>query len=196
MADRKQNTGSSGREGYGDDAGTRVGRPDAGGTDERSVDKQMARLSDSSADERGIEGSALSGSERDWRSGRHAAGGGSTEEGLESGGEAVRGLHEAQEQGGAGSGREWQGASGKSTGNTRGGAMGASGESSASGNPGRSGSEPLEGRTNEHQGGYGGQGGSPRTSSDSRGSKDPQVGATGRDQHGGMSKPNKDNVGG
>ena len=198
MSDRKQNSGKSGREGFGDDAGTRVGRPDAGSTDERSTDQQMARLSKDSADERGIEGSALGGSERDWKSGRQAAGSGGTESGLETGGEAVRGVHEMQEQGGAGSGKEWQGASGKnkSTGNTRGGSGGASGESSASGNPGRSGSEPLKGRTNEHQGGYGGQGGSPRTSSDNRGSNDPQVGATGRDQQGGMSTPNKDNVGG
>ena len=192
MSDRKQNSGKSGREGFGDDAGTRVGRPDAGSTDERSTDQQMARLSKESADERGIEGAALGGSERDWKSGRHAAGGEGTESGMETGSEAARGVHEMQEQGASG---KSSGKSTKSTGNTRAGAGGASGESSASGSPGRSGSEPL-GRTNEHQGGYGGQGGSPRTSSDSRGSNDPEVGATGRDQQGGMSTPNKDTVGG
>lgn len=43
------------------------------------------------------------------------------------------------------------------------------GRSSASDNAAdRQGSEPLEGRTEEHVGGYGGKGGAPRTSSDKR----------------------------
>ena len=46
------------REGFGDDAGTRVGRPDSGAPDDRS----MARLSEN-ADDRGIEGAVLAGSE-------------------------------------------------------------------------------------------------------------------------------------
>ena len=159
------------REGFGDDLGTRVGRPDAGGTDDRS----MARLSEN-ADDRGIEGAVLAGSDNPSgspggteRGTRPASGGrsstradGSSMEGQtldhsqraqsgmpqsgESGvgGEANRGVEGAKVQGGTDEegGRSQQGD--------------------------RSGSEPLEGRRSEHKPSYGGEGGDPRTSSDQR----------------------------
>ena len=156
--DERESGKQGGREGFGDDGGTRVGRPDAGGTDERS----MARLSEN-ADDRGLEGGVLDesqGARSEMRAdgsdmsggtsgGRGAAGSGQTldhvqraqsgtpERSTGAGAEAAEGMHDTKD---------------------------ARGANDAS----RAGSEPLEGRTQEHKPSYGGEGGAPRTSSDQR----------------------------
>lgn len=162
MDEREKQRDASGREGFGDDGGTRVGRPDAGRTDERS----MARLSEN-ADDRGIEGavldesqasraerradgSAMSGREHAGTSGGGAdtldhaqrAQSGTPERGTGMGAEGAQGVHHAQ--------------------STR----GTSQESVERSD--RAGSEPLAGRGREHKPSYGGEGGEPRTSSDQR----------------------------
>ncbi|MFL5577853.1 MAG: hypothetical protein ACJ79S_18010 [Gemmatimonadaceae bacterium] len=167
------------REGFGDDAGTRVGRPDperAGSLDDRSV----ARLSEN-ADDRGIEGAVLAGSDnprgsegqRGTESGsrsatradgsRMDAGRGETldhtqraESGM--GGEANQGVHGAQRD-------QPDSRSSDSPSAPRGADIPRGTDEHA---PERSGSEPLRGRQSEHQSGYGGEGGTPRTSSDRR----------------------------
>ena len=161
--DDKQKRGGAGREGFGDDGGARVGRPDAGRTDERSVDKSMARLSDS-ASEGGLEGGVLDeaskgGKRSDTRAdgsfmagrtvdetdgqtldkAQRAQSGTPARESGADGAEAARGVHGAQAQ------------------------RGTSGEKND-----RAGSEPLEDRKSEHKGSYGGEGGAARTSSDQR----------------------------
>ena len=129
---------SSAREGFGDDMGTRVGRPDSGQSD------GSARLA-SQSDDRGIEGSILDDSEQS----RKAKSGQSTGAGAE----GAQSINNAES---------------KPSGSTRGGSGGASAERSQKPSGDRTGSEPIEGRTHEHQGGYGGKGGAPRTSSNER----------------------------
>ena len=159
--DERDKRQDSGREGFGDDGGTRVGRPDAGDTDERS----MARLAHN-ADDRGIEGGSLEASQGA-RSDRRADGseftqgaqGGSGGTGAAGGG---RTLDHAQ--------RAQSGTPERSTGAGAEAAEGVHDTKDARGanDADRSGSEPLEGRAKEHKPSYGGEGGSPRTSSDQR----------------------------
>ena len=162
------------REGFGDDMGTRVGRPDRPNTDDRS----MARLSGESADDHGsrIEGSILDDDGQGSRSRTRADGssmdaaggrtldhtqraesgtpersGGASATGADSGmgGEANRGVHASQ---GRGASVERGTDEGQGTN---------AGDASK-------GSEPLDGRKSEHKPSYGGEGGAPRTSSDQR----------------------------
>lgn len=166
------------REGFGDDMGTRVGRPDAGSADDRS----MARLSEN-ADDRGLEGAALDGAGQGGRSSTRADGssmegdtldhsqraqsgmaqegskGGSQGRPTGAGGEANRGVEGANVRGGT---DEQGGSSGSKSG------AGAGVNQGDRGQGDRAGSEPLSGRKNEHKGSYGGEGGEPRSSSDQR----------------------------
>jgi hypothetical protein len=168
------------REGLGDDMGTRIGRPDpasAGALDDRS----MARLSEN-ADDRGIEGAVLAGSDdprgsqgpRGAESGSRTSaradgssmdtGGGET---LDHAQRAESGTPERGSPSGIG-GEANQGVHGaqRSRQGSPGGAKIERGTDEQS--PDRPGSEPLRGRQSEHESGYGGEGGSPRTSSDRR----------------------------
>lgn len=157
----RADTGMSGRQGYGDDGGARIGSPDAGRADERSTnssgstDDNMARLGRSTGGADAIEGSILDGDDaaRGGRSEMRADGSsmtggtldkaqraqsGTPERGSGAGAEAAQGVHSRQ------------------------------GGQSAPRTDDRSGSEPLEGRGREHKPSYGGEGGEPRTSSDQR----------------------------
>lgn len=167
------------REGFGDDMGTRVGRPDSGGTDDRS----MARLGEN-ADDRGLEGAVLDGaSGREGQPGGTGRGGrsatradGSSMEGdtLDHSQRAQSGMSQggSSQSGSRGSGAEAN--RGVEGANVRGGTDEQGGSSRSGVNQGdrgqgdRAGSEPLTGRQNEHKGSYGGEGGEPRTSSDQR----------------------------
>jgi hypothetical protein len=193
--DRKQsrNEGGQGnerdepaREGFGDDMGTRVGRPDPASADALD-DRSAARLSDS-ADDRGLEGAILAGSDNPTGSP------GRTETGARSGersstradGSSLEGtgrgetLDHTQR---AESGTPERGALSGMGGEANQGVHGAqrnqrAGQGAPDGariergtdeqSPDRSGSEPLRGRQNEHRPSYGGEGGAPRTSSDQR----------------------------
>ena len=165
------------REGFGDDMGTRVGRPDAGNADDRS----MARLSEN-ADERGLEGAALGGSsnpggspggtEQGERTSTRADGSSMEGDTLDHAQRAQSGMSRGA---GAEANRGVEGANVQGGTDERGGSKGGSGSGSGSGvNQGdrgqgdRAGSEPLTGRQSEHKGSYGGEGGDPRTSSDER----------------------------
>ena len=166
------------REGFGDDMGTRVGRPDPGATDDRS----MARLSEN-ADDRGIEGAVLAGSDNPGGSP------GGTERGSRpssSGGERSRTRADGSSMDGEGqtldhaqraqSGTPQRGAaSGGGAAETGMGGEANRGVDGAKVERGsdeqgseRAGSEPLRGRQSEHKPSYGGEGGEPRTSSDQR----------------------------
>ena len=137
----------AGREGLGDDQGTRVGSPDP----DRSADSGYAGPSTGPTD-KGLEGSILddsSGRGDDESSGRGAAGEGVTGAGAE----AAQGVQAA-----SGGGREQE----------RGGINTTTTGQPQPGQPGWSGSEPLEGTSQPHTSGYGGEGGRPRTSSDQR----------------------------
>lgn len=160
---RKPGQQKDAREGFGDDMGTRVGRPDPGTPDDRS----MARPSEN-ADDRGIESGSrggerssmrADGSSTDTRRGEtldhtQRAESGTPERGGLSGmgGEASRGIHGAQHA--------------ESAPGAPAGAKIEKGTDEQS--PDRAGSEPLRGRQSEHESGYGGEGGTPRTSSDRR----------------------------
>jgi hypothetical protein len=148
------------REGFGDDMGTRVGRPDPGAADDRS----MARLSEN-ADDRGIEGAILKdsdnpsgspgGTERGSRptagrrSGTRADGSSMEGETLDHSQRAESGMPQGAAQSGAG-------------GEANRGVEGAKVQRGTDEQAGRSGSEPLEERKNDHKPGYGGEGGAPR----------------------------------
>lgn len=154
----RADSGTGGREGYGDGGGARVGRPDAGRPDERATsDSSMARLSHNAGGADAIEGSILDDESEGARGGRsemradgssmsgsgtldHAqrAQSGTPERGSGAGAEGAQGIHNRQ-----------------------------GGESAPRGDD-RAGSEPLEGRGREHKPSYGGEGGAPRTSSDQR----------------------------
>jgi hypothetical protein len=127
-----------GREGFGDDGGTRVGHPDPA--------KNAGPSSDTAGHDGGLEGSILDDGDDDnsTRGGQQgtqqskvqqASQGGSAQgNSLGGGGEAAAGMHAAGQ---------------------------------ADDDNGRAGSEPLD-RSREHTGSYGGEGGTPRTSSDQR----------------------------
>ena len=157
------------REGFGDDAGTRVGRPDGGAPDDRS----MARLSEN-ADDRGIEGAVLAGSENSSgsteRGGRSGASSGGERSSTRADGSSMEGGatldHSQRAQSGMKLGGGGEAARGVEGANVQGGTDEGSATASRSGD--RSGSEPLEGRKSEHKPSYGGEGGSARTSSDQR----------------------------
>jgi hypothetical protein len=127
------------RGGFGDDQGTRVGKPTPSGRDEdghpstRPVDE-------------GLEGAIMDD---------NAQGGGRTAGApTEGGAEAARGIHEH------GSGKAPRQAGGVSD--------------DRAGTEGHAGSEPLRGRTREHESGYGGSADRPKTSSDQREPLDPE----------------------
>jgi hypothetical protein len=164
------------REGFGDDGGTRVGRPSNPDPDERSMER-LPESADPSGE--GIEGSVVgSGGERSER----RADGSSMTEGLHgtsrhgrtndaeqraqamaSGGEA------AQKPSGVGgeANRSVEGARKSPAGATAPVGTDPSNRVDTHGAD-RAGSEPLTGRQTEHKPGYGGDMGEPRTSSDKR----------------------------
>jgi hypothetical protein len=158
------------REGFGDDGGTRVGRPDAPIPDDRS----MARLADQQ-DSEGIEGSVLGDTSAGARATRRADGS-SMSEGQAS--HQGQGSHDTKHRTNDHTQRAESGMGGEANrgveGAQRGGASiphGTDEESSGGGGSAhtdRAGSEPLSGREREHKPSYGGEGGSPRTSSDQR----------------------------
>ncbi|MDQ3697820.1 MAG: hypothetical protein M3373_07320 [Gemmatimonadota bacterium] len=131
--------------GYGDDQGTRVGPADAhdraakDGSESESASGPSSRPA-----KEGLEGAVLSGS---GDQGTHRTTG--------AGSEASEGLHAAQQ-----GGRNPSDASSVEQAGT--------GRSTAEGDVDRAGSEPIEGRSHEHESGYGGRGGEPKTSSDQR----------------------------
>ena len=165
------------REGFGDDMGTRVGRPDPGATDDRS----MARLSEN-ADDRGIEGAVLAGSENPGgspggteRGSRPGSGGERSDtradgSSMEGEGQTLDHSQRAQSgmpQRGAASGGDSAetGMGGEANRGVEGAKIERGSDEQGSE---RSGSEPLRGRQSEHKPSYGGEGGEPRTSSDQR----------------------------
>ena len=127
-------------EGFGDEQGTRVGRPDASRT--------AAGPSSTAGVTNGEEGSILDGEER--RRGVPASDRAQTG----AGSEAAEGIHS-----GKGQGRDET---------ERSGVEHAHGEPGRGEGAGLSGSEPLRHRETEHKSGYGGEKGEPKTSSDQR----------------------------
>ena len=168
--ERKQSV----REGFGDDGGARVGRPDAPRPDERSMER-LADSADPSGE--GIEGSVLGGERSERRAdGSSMTGGlhGSSRhertndaaqraQAMASGGEA------AQKPSGAGAeaSRSVEGAGKSPEGASVPVGTDESNQVEAHGAD-RAGSEPLVDRKTEHKPGYGGDMGEPRTSSDQR----------------------------
>ena len=125
-------------EGFGDDQGTRVGRPDAG--------RASAGPSTSAGVPNGEEGSILEGEPS--RRGVSASDRAKTGAGAE----AAEGMHSSKE-------REPE---------ERSGVERAHGEPGRGEAAGLSGSEPLRHRETEHKSGYGGEKADPKTSSDQR----------------------------
>jgi hypothetical protein len=126
-------------EGFGDDQGTRVGRPDAG--------KAGAAPSSGTDVPSGVEGSILDGEES--RRGMTASDRASTGAGAE----AAEGIHSAEEE---------------RPPHERSAVEHAHGEPGRGEGAGLSGSEPLRHRETEHKSGYGGEQGDPKISSDQR----------------------------
>ena len=124
--------------GFGDDGGTRVGRPDPGASE--------AAPSSGTDVPVGEEGSILEGEKS--RRGTTASDRGNTGAGAE----AAEGMHSTK-------GRSPQ---------ERSGVERAHGEPGRGEGAGLSGSEPLRHRETEHKSGYGGEGTDPKTSSDQR----------------------------
>jgi hypothetical protein len=137
--DDERSRGSRPDAGFGDEGGTRVGRPDEGGAD--------ASPSTGTPVPVGEEGSILEGEES--RRGMTASDRGSTGAGAE----AAEGVHSAK---------------GKRSPHERSGVEQAHGEPGRGEGAGLSGSEPLRHRETEHKSGYGGEQGEPKTSSDQR----------------------------
>jgi hypothetical protein len=142
MADQTDRGGRD-RDGYGDDQGTRVGRPD---DPDRRDDEMQDDSGASSPSQKGLEGSILDDDDESSRGrGSTASGGSRAHDASRSqtgaGGEAAEGLHST-------GGREQRARSGME-------------EVQSSGDD--PGSEPIRGRTHEHKGGYGGEKGEPRT---------------------------------
>ena len=131
---------NEGRQGLGDDQGTRVGSPDP----DQSTGSEYPGPST------GTDADALEGSIMEDESGGRADAG---ERASGAGAEAAQGMHAA-----ADSNREDQRIGGRTT---------STGQRQP-GEAGWSGSEPLQGSGQPHTSGYGGQGGEPRTSSDQR----------------------------
>jgi hypothetical protein len=145
--DKKQGKHAGGREGFGDDGGARVGRPDP--------DSSMARLSENatSGETPSIEGSIL-----DDESTAKSGGARSSQraEGSGTGGTAGQRTNDHAQRAQSGMGAEGAvGVEGSRRGSDR-----AAGE--------RQGSEPLRDNPADHKSGYGGEAGAPRTSSDQR----------------------------
>ena len=139
---RRASKGSEdkGRQGLGDDQGTRVGSPDPA----RSTGSEYPGPS-TGADANALEGSIMeedSGSRGDAAEGATGAGA-----------EAAQGMHTATD-----ANREQQRTGGRPT---------STGQRQP-GEAGWSGSEPLRETSQPHTSGYGGHGGEPRTSSDQR----------------------------
>jgi hypothetical protein len=124
--------------GFGDEGGTRVGRPDEGAQAAPGTGTDVPS---------GVEGSILEGEES--RRGMPASDRGSTGAGAE----AAEGMH---------------GAKGKRDLRDRSGVEQAHGEPGRGEGAGLSGSEPLRHRETEHKSGYGGEGAEPKTSSEDR----------------------------
>lgn len=173
---RDASTGSSDRNGFGDDMGTRVGRPDAGRS---ASDDNSARLSENAITS-GLEGAILEGGDN-VRS--QAASASSSSAGDRSrtraDGSAMTGenQHEGQtldhaQRAASGTPQQSEGSGDSAKGAGAEASRGVEGAQAQrgtdEGSDERSGSEPLEGRTKEHKPGYGGEGGEPRTSSDQR----------------------------
>jgi hypothetical protein len=137
-----------GREGFGDDGGTRVGHPDAA--------KNAGPSSDTAGHEGGLEGSILDDGDDDnsTRGGQQGTQQSKVQQASQ--GDAARG---SSAQGGSAQGNSLGGGGEAAAG------MHAAGKADA-GTTG-DGSEPLD-RSREHKGSYGGEGGTPRTSSDQR----------------------------
>ena len=134
--------------GFGDEGGTRVGRP-ATGPEGTGPSSQPVK--------EGLEGAIF---EDDETSGGSRGGGpGNTSRGKSTGagGEAAEGLHAAKGRPQGDETATHQRESEQREG----------GDSTLGGND-RLGSEPLHGRTTEHKGSYGGEGAEPRVSSDQR----------------------------
>ena len=135
-----------GREGFGDDGGTRVGKPDPA--------EHAGPSTGTAGDEGGLEGSILDDE--------------STERGTSTRDTSTRGGQQAQ-------GQQQSRVQQASHGDPHVGSLGGGGEAvqgmhaagRADGGTDRAGSEPLD-RSREHKGSYGGEGGSPRTSSNER----------------------------
>ncbi len=128
--------------GYGDEGGTRVGRP-ATGPEGTGPSSQPVK--------EGIEGAIFEDDEP--AGGRGATSGRGKSTGA--GGEAAEGLHAAHGRDESDRTSTEQRESEQRAGGSLGGQD-------------RLGSEPLHGRTTEHKGGYGGEGAEPRVSSDQR----------------------------
>ncbi|HEX6629483.1 MAG TPA: hypothetical protein VF048_00245 [Gemmatimonadaceae bacterium] len=158
MADRKKEgarprEADRGREGFGDDQGTRVGRPDAArSASGRSGSSEGGERSGPSTQpvKEGLEGAVLEGDESSRERGTRSASG-SSRGSTGAGAEAAEGTEGAQRQRDPGE-RSSVDASSSST---RGGAD-------------RRGSEPLAHRDDQHVSGYGGSAGQPQRSSDQR----------------------------
>ena len=144
---RRQGAGRSDdgfeNEGYGDDAGTRIGRPDPGRHGEAAPSTGTG-----SSVPNAEEGSILEGEES--RRGMTSSDRASTGAGAE----AAEGMHSSK-----GGGRPEENKSGVEQ---------AHGEPGRGEGAGLSGSEPLRHRETEHKSGYGGEKGEPKTSSDQR----------------------------
>lgn len=137
---QRANGADEGREGFGDDGGTRVGRPSPGTGADRHTGPSTEPVKE------GLEGAIFEeGGERRSEAG---SGGGSTGAGAE----AAEGTHNAMRPR----------APGESSG------VDAAADQLGDADSSRRGSEPLTGRTQEHVSGYGGAGGKPKTSSDQR----------------------------
>ena len=150
MTDRTRGRGDEkeaggGREGFGDDGGTRVGRPDPASGADASTGPSTQPVKE------GLEGSAFEGEgEDDDRSAARTAQGRGRPTGA--GAEAAEGTHDAVRD---------RAASDRS-------GVEAAADRNADRDNDRRGSEPLAGRETEHVSGYGGKMGEPRTSSDQR----------------------------
>jgi hypothetical protein len=159
------------REGFGDDGGTRVGRPDAPSRDDRSMER-LADSADTSGE--GIEGAVL---DAGGRSEQRADGSSST--GSLHGTSRHERTNDAEQRAqAAASGGEKTGAGGEANRGVENARRSPAGSSVPLGTDpenqvdahgaDRAGSEPLAGRKTEHKGSYGGEMGEPRTSSDQR----------------------------
>lgn len=140
------------REGFGDDQGARVGKPDQAAHRAPLGNSEEVGPS-SGTDPHGEEGSILEGA--------------STRRGTDEEGPAQKNVKDAA-KGASGSSGNTDG--GRSTGMGAEGAQGIHNKQPQSGaaGSGQRGSEPLQGRDTEHKGSYGGEGGAARTSSDQR----------------------------
>lgn len=136
-----------GREGFGDDGGTRVGRPSPAAGADRGTGPSSQPVKE------GLEGGIFE--EEGGRRSATGSGGGSTGAGAE----AAEGTHNAMRERSPGENSGVDAAADQ---------LGDAGDSGGDADDTRRGSEPLAGRTKEHVSGYGGAGGAPKTSSDQR----------------------------